>query len=160
MMTQAHIPAPQTTPAGLVVAGLHLSEIPYLCDMTRSAHMPLWPLRGQTYFERLMKTMPHFEASFEDLFAYFYVFEVAERLGVELDTSAPTLRRALGGVEAVDSADLLAATDGAWAAVRDYLAAVGRGAEWRECDEDDFERAGALVARLWDEEPAQPQGVV
>ncbi len=109
-------------------AGLHLSEIPYLCsDMTRTAHKALSPLRGRTYYERLMQEMPYGDANIADLLGWAYVQSIKERVPFDLD--ARTLREAVGEV---DGDILTAALEEAWGWVKEYVVLHRRRVELEE----------------------------
>ncbi len=145
MTAQTHIPAPQAAPAGAMDAGLHLSEKSYLCSaMTHGAHMPLSQLRGRTYLELLLQTMPTGEAAIADLYAWAYVQTLKEL--VPFAPHARTLSEAVGEV---DGDTLTRALEEGWRWVKEYLSIHQRRLELEE--EGVAEAAYDAILRLWSE---------
>ncbi len=121
-----------------------LSDFVYLCSMTHGAHTPLWPLRGQTYLERLLQTMPTGDAAIADLLAWAYVQTLKEL--VPFDAAARTLSEAVGEV---DGDTLTAALEEGWRWVKEYVALHQRRVELEE--EGVAEEAYEAILRLWSE---------
>ncbi len=121
-----------------------LSDFVYLCSMTHGAHMALSPLRGRTYLERLMETMPTGDAAVADLFAWAYVQTLKEL--VPFDAAARTLSAAVGEV---DGDTLTRALEEGWRWVKEYLSYHQRRLELEE--EGVAEEAYEAILRLWSE---------
>jgi len=112
--------------------------------MTHGAHKALSPLRGRTYYERLMQEMPHGEAAIADLLGWAYVQTLKEL--VPFDDAARTLSEAVGEV---DGDTLTAALEEGWRWVKEYLSYHRRRAELEE--EGVAEEAYDAILRLWSE---------
>ncbi len=145
MTPQVTIPTPQTTPSGLGVGDLRLSEKSYLCSaMTHGAHKALSPLRGRTYYERLLQTMPTGDAAIADLFAWAYVQSLKE-----LVSFAPDARTLSAAVGEVDGDTLTRALEEGWRWVREYVTLHQRRVELEE--EGVADEAYEAILRLWSE---------
>jgi len=106
--------------------------------------MPLSPLRGQTYLERLLQTMPTGDAAIADLLGWAYVQTLKEL--VPFAPHARTLSEAVGEVDGDTSTRAL---EEGWRWVKEYVTLHQRRLELEE--EGVAEAAYDAILRLWSE---------
>jgi hypothetical protein len=108
-------------------------------------------MSDSTWFRRVLDEDLHYEQNIANIFAIFYILELASILDVSIDIEAQNIIEALGGKYPTED-DTRRADERAWIRTRDYLTAIGRANELKSEDgERAAEEAYTLIKNIWEE---------